>query len=995
MRRAALTSACLLLAAAASCSGARPEPNAPPSSEASGGATAKASPRASALGPPRWVLPEATTWIERTEAGIDRWIASGRRVEVRGSDLVAAFEDKADFDGATIAPPWSAAPDAPSRYVLWREREIFGAAAWLGEARSLGKLPAPVLDTFDWLDGTGLVTAAGVFVVPPGGGPPRKLDLPGFATALAADARRALVLSVFGKARLTIDGGATFRDVSAELPEATEIEARGDDLHVLLRGEESRLVDVRGAIVSDRAPQGPSRHSPPSELDDRWPDDAGMSPLDAATSRGLVWLEGDAIAVADGTVARVDLRTGLANARLVLPTTEETCAPLRVKDAALLVCESENRATVFDLASGGRIERTFDLPDAPSWDRFVVADGEALGFLGPCEGPTPGSPADVVASASPTNASNQRSPVFCVRKGPGAWVEHRLAPADASDVVAWIPRAEGAAAALVAIPGSFLHGAPRVTVRGALRVVRVARNEPPLDITTYSYESTTLLTRWMHVTPDGTIEGWLPSAHSPSNLAAVTIDPEGHARQHPFPAQTASVTTSGRFALARTETERLFETTNYGRTFRPLVLPPGGVTIEPLACSEVGCQVGVFFRIGWNEGPDAPPEATTLPKPSPEYHRQLPAPPLVRLACRYAGPTEGKRIPESFGLGYTQAPIARMAPGRIGFTGGMLIPWSGSPQIGSAGDVEVAYVPLLDLASPITRATIPLAHLGSSPFHPHEIRLGYVLDGAKVRAVATSGFGRCAAPLTDESGLTLPLGGCTEEPTVGVVHASRALLVHGTGSRQTVSTVELGAPGSAPRAAPRGTTPPGQAAAGARRDLGLLHPPDGASRFTLGAGLRGQGGPVVVAVDAAGEAVIASLDPDRGTLGAEKRLAPLQSLAPASDPRCAPQPDDARVVLPFETLIGLAPGALLGVTTTGTAGLAVIRWSPAHACLEAVELAVRDERHEPELGAYDPPGTVRKLIARFDGKGPGKGTLVVLGFGVEVRQPLTCEGLVR
>ncbi|MDC3983146.1 hypothetical protein [Polyangium jinanense] len=984
MKRAALTSACALVVAAASCTQARPEPITPPSGQKARAAE-KASPSASTLGPPRWVVPMATDWIERTEAGVDRSLASGRRVESRGADVIATAKDTAEFDGATAAPSWTVAPAAPARYVLFREREVFGAAEWLGEARSLGKLPAAVQRTFDWVDGTGLVTAAGVFVVSPAGGPPRKLDLPGFAIGLAADARRALVLTVFGHARLTMDGGATFRDVSAELPDATEIEVRGEDLHVLLRGEESRLVDARGSIVSDRAPQGPTRHAPPPDLDDRWPEESAVSALDAAAAYGLRWLEGDALTVTEGAVARVDLRTGRATALLSIETGDDTCMPLRVKDGALLVCESPSRATVLDLASGGRIERTFDLPDAPSWDRFVVADGEALGFVGPCEGPAPGSPADVVASASPTNASNQRSPVFCVRKSPGVWVEHTLAPADASDVVAWIPRAEGAAVALVAIPGTFLHGAPRVTVRGALRVVRVARNEPPLDITTYSSSTTALLTRALHVTPDGTIEGWLPSGHGPSSLAAVTIDPEGRPRQHPLPAQTVSIATSGRFGLARTETERLFETTDHGRTFRPIAPPPSGGSSEPMSCSEIGCQVGTFVRIGWNDGSEPALEDTTPPKPNPDYQRPIPEPPLVRLACRYAGPSEGKRIPDSFGLGYTKTPIARAAPGRIGFTGGMLIPLNGPQPAGMTGDAEIAYVPLLDLAAPITRATIPLSRLGPTPFHPYEIRLGYVLDGAKVRAVATSGLGRCAAPLVDDAGLTIPIGGCVDDPTVGVVHGSRVLLVTGSGGDQAVSAVEL----------PKTTRTPGRAVlSGARRELGLLYPPEGAGRFDLAAGLRGQD-PVVVAVDAGGEAVLAPLDPDRGTLGPEKRLASLADLAAASDPRCAPEPDDARVVLPFDTKIGLAQGSLLGVTASGTAGFAVLRWSPSRVCLEAVELAVRDDRHEPELGYYDPPGTVRKVVARFDGKGPGKGTLVVLGFGAEVRQPLTCEGIVR
>jgi hypothetical protein len=75
-------------------------------------------------------------------------------------------------------------------------------------------------------------------------------------------------------------------------------------------------------------------------------------------------------------------------------------------------------------------------------------------------------------------------------------------------------------------------------------------------------------------------------------------------------------------------------------------------------------------------------------------------------------------------------------------------------------------------------------------------------------------------------------------------------------------------------------------------------------------------------------------------------------------------------VLPFETAIGLAPGALPGVVASGTAGLAVIRWSATDACLDAIELGVRDERYEIELGAYEPAGSVKKIVAHFAGPPP-------------------------
>ncbi|UQA59476.1 hypothetical protein [Polyangium aurulentum] len=941
--------------------------------------------RPSTLGPPRWVASLDTIWIERSDSGLDRLIVGSRRIEARGADVTGASKAAAEeLEGGTVAPPWTTAGGGPAKYVFWHEGDVYGASEFLGELKPLGKLPAPVTGSFDWLDGTGLLTAAGAFVVRPAGGAPVRLDLPGVTTALAVDARRALALSVFGHARLTLDGGATFRDVSAELPEATRLEARGDDLHVLLRGQESRLVDARGAIISDRAPAGTPRHEPPPDLDDRWPEDADASPLEAAAARGLLLPDGDAITTTEGVVARVDLRTGRATALADVPPGQGDCAPFRGPEGMLLVCQGEGRASVVDVSAVPRVERSFDLEGAPSLDRFVGTDGEALGFLGPCAGRAPPSPADVVSTASPSNSSNQRSPVFCARSGPGIWTEHRLDPADASDVVAWIPRPGGSAIAIVALPGSFVHGVPRVSVRGGLRVVRVARNEPPLNVTTYMTGDATLLSRGLRALPDDTIEGWIVSGHGPNNLASVTIDPEGHARQRPAPARTLEIVAAGRHAVSRTEDERLFETTDGGRTWRPIEPPPGNAPIVQPSCSEVGCYMGDFVRVGWGGA------TNPLPPPEPrrdEPTRPVPAPPITRLACHFTGPPDGKRITESFGLGVTKSPVPRMAPGRIGASGALLIPWTGQQSI-ITGDAEIAFLPLFDLAAPIRRATVPLARLGPTPFHPFEVRLGYLLDEAStVRPVIAGSFGRCPAPLIDESGMTLPLGGCVEDPTVGVVLGRRALLVHQGYGQQVITAVDLPpAPGKA--RGPQLVTP------GARRELATRKMPPEAKSYTMAAGLR-QGAPVTIALDASGAAVLAPLDPERGTLGAEERMASLTDMLPASDPRCAARPDDARVVLPFDSEIGLVPGALPGVSATGSAGLAIIRWSSARACLEAVDISVRDERHEIDVGYYEPPGTVRKVIARFDGASRGTGVLAVMTQGAEIRQPLACDGLTR
>jgi hypothetical protein len=947
-----------------------------------------------ALGPARYAVPWPAGFLERT-GGVDRLLLDGRRVEARGTDVLAVVTGDPELNNGWPLPAWAATPNAAVRYAFWHDSSLFGAADFKAVLRPLGELPAPLPQPFDWLDGVGLSTNAGLFVVRPDGAAPLRLDLPGATLALAADARRALVLTVFGHARLTLDGGATYRDVSADLPEATLITARGDDLVALLHGGEPRIIDPQGNIHA-RAAAGPERHEVPHDLEDRWPENTMGYPLEAAASSGVLLPDGDAlVSMDDNRLARVDLRLGRATEILELPVSEGKCTPFRAPEGPLALCQGEERASVVDLRGVPHLERSFDIEgkaaeeDAryvPGWDRFVGTDGEALGFLGPCSGKIPPSPADVVSGASPTNASNQRSPVFCVRAGPGSWVEHKLEPVDGTDVIAWVPRSNGGAVAIVALPGTFSGRVPRIEERGPLRVVRLSRNEPPLDVSTWGNGTPALLARNLHARADGSIEGFLQSAHGPSGLASITIDAEGRASQHPLPARTSELSTAGRYALVRTEDERLFESTDRGLNWIEVPRPRTG-DVSLSTCSEVGCRVGSFVRIGWGAPPGEKPQPPRVQRP--DYNRPLPAPPIVHLSCHFNGQADTKRMPESFGLGFTKTPMPRMAPGKIGGTGALMIPWTG-PQMVMSGDAEIAYLPLFDLSTPIKRATVPLSRLGPTPFHPFEVRLGYLLDekGA-VRPVVTYSFGRCAAPLVDEAGLTLPIGGCADDPTVGVLLGGRALLLHHGNGSQSVSVVDLPEDKGGRRGDRAPVTP------GARRELWRRDLPSEGREFTMGAGLR-KGAPVAIAIDASGEAVLAAVDPERGTFGAEEHIAPLAELLPANDPRCAARPDDTRVVLPFDTEIGLAPGALPGVTATGSAGVAVLRWSSARVCLEQAEIAVRDERYEPEVGYYDPPGTVRKLLVRFDGaRGPGRATLAVMLYGAEIRQPVLCDGIAR
>jgi hypothetical protein len=137
MRRAALTSLCTFVLAAGACTSSRTDLSALPTLPAARRATT------SPTNPPRWVVPSRVSWVERSEAGVDRMIVGARRVEARGADVIGAVKGKEDIDGAAAAPRWMSAEGSPARYVLWKERDLYSAAEPLGARRGAPARHAP------------------------------------------------------------------------------------------------------------------------------------------------------------------------------------------------------------------------------------------------------------------------------------------------------------------------------------------------------------------------------------------------------------------------------------------------------------------------------------------------------------------------------------------------------------------------------------------------------------------------------------------------------------------------------------------------------------------------------------------------------------------------------------------------------------------------------------------------------------------------------------
>jgi hypothetical protein len=989
--RAALILVC---AALSSCSAAPPRPSPPAPAPAPSGAPAAAV-------PVRYLVTSSST-LEHTDEGLDRVVVSGRRLELRGIEIATVGPAEPEVDGGARAPSWAAGSAA--RYVFWKDKQLWGAETFMGPLHLVATLPAAPGQPFDWLDGAALVLPGGVISVPASGGAPARVGVPAVTRGLAADARRGLAFTALGGAWLTLDGGASYRDVTADLGSAFALEARGDHVLAHLPGDEDRIISASGAVSDGgtRRSAPPPAHPPPDR--DPFEVASGTRPADAAARTGVPLPDGGVVITARGYAARFDpatLRTtslveldpGLARAE---------CTPLRLAPSGevLLVCIGPDRATVVDLSGTARTERTFDLAGASELDRFVIGGDDALGYLGACDGTPPRVPeVETFASGEQRNSSRQRVAVFCVRAGRDAWVEHHIDRADEADVAGWIPRAGGGAVALVLRPGLFLDERERVSVRGGLRTVRFARTEPPLNFSPYTFDrGGPGVDRSRRVLADDSIEGWLAAGGYGASLLSVTIDPRGHAVVHAAPARTQQIIQAGRFALAVAEDGGISETVDRGHRWVAIEPPPGtrhDWSARPSVCSPAGCVFNSFVRLGWaSEGvtdPPAPPHDDT-PREPPLYTRTLPPPPVLRLSCAPAGPPESRRTPDSGGFGYTPQPLPRNnALTRIVPVGAAVVPWSNTPLMPATGDADVAWITPLDVTGTVHRVTVPLSRLGLSGrrYRTYEVRTGYLLaeDGG-LELFATGWREQCLASLLDLAGVTRPLGACADEPSVGVdLGGGRVVVIHPP-YELGISVAE--APPRRGSGGRRDPAPGGFSIPVALHEIHRTATSSGGRGFTFGAGARA-GAPVVVVVDGAGRAALAPVDPSLGTIGAEERLRPLTEAALGSSPGCAPRPGEARVVLPFDGLIGIDQARLRGVGPAQAPGVAVLRWSADRACLDAVEIPVHDDRFDESPGPYEPHGTLRKIVARLDRK--DQAVLLLVGLGSEVRQRLSCTAL--
>ena len=94
---------------------------------------------------------------------------------------------------------------------------------------------------------------------------------------------------------------------------------------------------------------------------------------------------------------------------------------------------------------------------------------------------------------------------------------------------------------------------------------------------------------------------------------------------------------------------------------------PGG-WLDPHACSLVGCDLGQWYRVGWASTPPVPQAPSTTAPPAPRIE-QAPAPTLTcrpPATCARASTARGERSPDDLGLGASRLAVSD-ASGLIDF----------------------------------------------------------------------------------------------------------------------------------------------------------------------------------------------------------------------------------------------------------------------------------------------------------------------------------------
>jgi hypothetical protein len=991
--------------------------------------------------PPQYVVgdpvrPSALTVLPLGEDAMGV-VLEGVRFALRGSQ-VRASHDVAD---TALQSAWRIPARLGGGFLFRAHGALYASESFEGLLRPVVTVPSEVADVSFAPRGALVRADSGErWLIEPGTGKRLPMSPPGLLQVAALDDGRAAALVEGGRLLVSTDAGEHWTDATARLRSAAKrvFLSRTQSTHEELLWVETQGGQALGLLAGgrlatyDTLPAGepaPALRPKPQGWREEEP------ALRRAFRMGAPSRDGSALVVASGDLVQVDLVSGAVDvvAAGKLPP-DATCAATRTPDDVVFTCGRPGGASfvvAHALDHAPVVEQTF----ADGSGRFVVSDDGGILWVGPCDKPLVG----------------QRR-VACVRAPGGGWQQVDLdAAGDAGqtptfNVVRWIPRVDGGAIVVVGdIGGSAnvwglldartgeVHSWPAdaltPSVRSALQANEGSRGSP--------IDPARLADRMWTVTTQGTVRGW---AQLGSGAGAVEIGVDGSLQTSPFTFERIS--SAGPIALARTREGRVWQTLDRGATWSEVAGPPAAQPrgwIDAHACSLVGCDLGQWYRLGWpSTPPQSQPPATTAPA-APRIEQSA----APTFTCRpnsdprRSAAARGERSPDDLGLGASHVAVAD-AKGltdflRLSFPRRIVGAVRDTDAADETASRAVVHGPTTQpgddhlLVNALDKS--PMSLVRQVQFVPAFDPLGAVRRGSLAMAdlvagARASGLGPAVAlhddpvpsgvvPVTpsdpsapDDLLVQLASGGvAVQRATSSAALRTRVAYEVGRGDEwRIVSAValegnsvawleedssgqarvmRLGA-GGAPLAALEIEAPPSAdlypanidaLAVGPRGELAVVRTPSGSEPPSAGdpAVLLVPGAPVLT-------------------------LAPWSTLTPADDPACKADAAGYRV-----TVQTIAPWLRLKAASEDLRAmedsfmLVRLKWSPARACLEGVELRTQDM----SVGSPGGPGSPSAwgtawdapveswVVARF-ARDVVAGRVVVIA-GAELRQPLECK----
>lgn len=1063
MSRRKLGSIALLLAAA----GCAAPAGAPPVEPRGAG-----QPAGEVLGNPRFfqVAPDDAFWVTH-DASRDRVISTGVRLELSpsGEVLASAWEGDKAHNGDILLGGLAVASHLGGGYLFWTQSRVFRSADFTGPLVPVGLGVVDAADTTirgirNGLRGAVIVTDAGPRELLPGANVATAFSDPGVSDFAALDAARAIRLDALGRTAWTIDGGKTWSD-------ATPITGVGVRALVVSPDElwfetwQGRALLTKDGTVTE--PEGNAYryvdYARPfqmalrgtrAERDDQfWWGYREMQPLQAAMTSGVRLADGSGFGVLRGAVARVDLATGkvLTVATDWLPNGID-CQPLPMDGEVLFACTWDDyQAGGYVLRSDGteppRVERLFTDNGA-----FVTDDAGGFGYTGSCKAEQKfvdpdryygryGRYGHYGYEGEEENLSVE--PVFCVRRGWGDWVERRLTLDEDTSLLAWIPRKDGTAVALVrgtgrgeALPDTA-RSSQRETAQNGVRVVRVFREVEgwfwgAQQVRSYYSRGggpQSIIDRRYRVLDDGTIVGWLASSDGGDSYSyqnarqwvGGALRPDGRTEVFELPATPLQMAVTGPWGVLTTREGKLFETLDRGRTWRLAGVTPLAPGTMQGVCSALGCAFATGARVGWGtpstsplvsaekraeppKGKEFVPALRCQPQGMPRAEQSTVSPAVATLGSRaklvlqtqFGATLEMIReTPDAvssaspyaypYRHGYPPPPPPPVATATPSASAA-----ASSKPVAKAAPVRthtLVFRPPLDPLAPIVRHNATNASI--SGYRGRNQAITLLGAGGEVSFLL---FADTNEALVDRNDIVTvpPFDGRryyyydTTAALPGLRTASNRALIFGD-FRRRGSWSMLEEHGAAPQRPP----------------FYFALDRDANRRRVATIGRRDDGSLGLIVLDGAAPETVSVSEFDRvaTVLGPLTKLAPWSSLVTADDPACSADKKGYRALVPLDPSVHfmLDSSELPGVSL-GKQGIALVRWSEERVCLEAVDLAVLDPRRRPDSPAGE--NLVIRWAAAPSAKGAAPGTsprassageAVGALRSLELMQPLTCS----